>query len=171
MKKLETVISEKTKFSLEFFENFTSGSGGILSRETDDTLNDEDINKLVQKEISKVVKQDRIIFRYWVSQVEKMTDNREIYGHSNQTSEKVLSVSGKIYVRGTVHSLAELVIQKKLLSDYSQASLLNLISIDLGLDVNFLSPQDLKIQIVMIPGDNVRNTFFKKFESEDRIMA
>ena len=116
MKELLATITKKKMLHLAYFENFTSGSGGTLIRDIDSALSVEAIAKLVQKATKKKERQGRIIFRYWVSRVEEMTDNREKYGHSNQTSQKVLSVSGRVYVRGIVINLAELIARKKSLS-------------------------------------------------------
>ena len=110
--------------------------------------------------------QRNVVYCYFVYEYEIMTDNRSKFGHSNQSSEKMIAQTIPLsYVRGESITIGE-ALAKSLndeFSSYVKATLSNFISIDLRLKKESLKEADFNRKIVMIPGEHNRETFFCEF--------
>ncbi len=177
MEEQEKVLTFTTKkvrvLHVESFENYTSGCGMTSARSFDENKTLKNFYKEVLNQENKnrtnfnAERQRNIIYRYWVSEQEIMTDNRSIFGHSNQSSVRYIKgIESMVYVRGEVITIGEALVKSanNTLSEYTQATLSNFISMDLKLKNDNLKERELRRKIVMIPGDTKRETFFCEFK-------
>ena len=168
-----TFITEKRRrLHVQSFENYTSGSGmtegcSIGLEDTEEEIYQKVIdleNQYRSRHFAS--KQRNVAYCYWATESEFMTDDREKFGHSNQTSSKETKVIvPNTYVRGEVITISEALAKSfnERFSDYVKATLSNFISIDLKLDRDNLKEEQLSMKIVMIEGEGKRETFFDHF--------
>ena len=110
-----------------------------------------------------------VVYHYWVTESEIMTDNRKKYEHENQTSKKFLSETIPVtYVRGEIKTLEEFLSMSAndKLTRNEKEKLSNCIFVDLDFDEKNLKESELNTRIVMIPGEGKRETFFEDVKAD-----
>lgn len=152
------------------FENYTRGSGSwekatFLEKKSPEefrqiVLNLENLNRS-----SGIASKHRdVIYHYWVTLSEVMTDDRSRFGHENQSSQKEIStVIPKTYVRGEVLTIAEALIKIETFEGLSANERTRLIEFiyDSPIDADNPTKKELATKIVKIQGEGKRETFFE----------
>jgi len=112
---------------------------------------DEILNDLIKTEDS-AKEPEWLSFLYYINVWEVMIDNREIFGHTNQKSEKFLRhETGQIYFRGIVKKLGEFMnsIPKSGLTVEERNGFYEYLK-DCGYDKNSLTKKELETNLIMI---------------------
>lgn len=179
MKKTLTFTTEKTRtLFVRSFENWTSGCSTTEPFDVEFEGTPEDIHKKVleieNKQRTKFFGEHRrdVVYCYWVTEYEIMTDDRSEFGHSNQSSMKEIAVVvNPTYVRGEVMTIAQAIakIHNGEFSAYSAAGLLNTISMDLKFDMENLAEDQLSTKVMKIQGEGRRETFFEVFPESGNV--
>lgn len=134
--KHQNVLNSDTQFDVTF----------KTPKEIDEILND-----LIKTEDS-VKEPEWLSFRYHINAWEVMTDNREIYGHTNQKSENFLRhETGQIFIRGVVKKLGEFMdsIRKGEMGMAERAGYFDYLK-DCGYDKHALTEKELDTNLIMI---------------------
>jgi hypothetical protein len=124
-----------------------------------------------QRKKSFASKRRNVMYCYWVTKVETITDDRSHLGHENQSSEKEMGVTIPVtYVRGTVMTIREALVKSsnQEFSENTACGLSNLITIDLGLDENNLSDKELDRKVILVYGEGVHEHFFEELNEDSR---
>jgi hypothetical protein len=175
---MENKLNFTVKRKMTLFAKLAYSSGTI-------TTDKYDVENKTAAEIHQVVinleKKEReatrsyqrsIIFCYYVLEHEEMTDNREKFGHKNQTSEKLIKTEIEpVYTYGEVKKLSEWL--AKIANGNLPKEIKSIVDVfiitDLKIDPSELTEKELDIDVIMIPGEKQRKTFFKKFEEGSSI--
>ena len=179
MKNILTFKTKKVKnLFVQFFETDSPGLGDTVTFNLKPSENTEE--KIYQKVLN-LENQYRkegdssgrkVIFRYWVTEIETITDNRSEFGHENQSSSKNTGLIVLVtHVRGEIVTIAEVLalhFANKLPSDVKN-DFSNFISKELEFDEKNLTKDNLQRIIVMIPGEGRRSTFFDQVIHEENV--
>lgn len=174
MKKKRTLAFTTKKVWVLFvrsFENNTKGSEMTERCSFKKNLKPEEYYKKVLELENKYRKgymasaKRNVVYCYHVHEYEILTDNRSKFGHDNQSSEKMVAKTIPLsYVRGEAITIGEALARSlnNKFSSYVRDTLSNFISLDLDLKEEDLKGDNLNRKIVIIPGENKRETFFCK---------
>lgn len=167
VKSLNFTLKKSRYLYIQTFENWTKGSGSTQSCSIGIKETPQDAyNKVLAFENHQRIKRGKqrdVVYRYWVVEMEIMTDDRKKFGHSNMSSSKESKVIvPNTYVRGQIITIDDALQMSKngFFTEYVKSTLSNFISIDLKLDEKNLTKKNLATKIMMIFGEGKRETFF-----------
>ena len=179
MKKALTVtISTQWILHVEFFDNYTDGTGSWATERIRVNLKPETIHKKVlEMENKQRSRHDgknhrQVALNYWVTEEEVIVDNRSKFGHHKCASSKLLRrIIETTYVRGEKMTIREALEQgeKHLISPHTKATLRNVIGLDFKFDIDNLTDEQLDTMVVIIPGELMRKSFFKPLYEGEQV--
>lgn len=169
-KQFEATVSILKKMSVIRIDR--SRRGNVINGETEIDVTDkssEEIDNLIAailKAENNCPEPEWLTIYYYINVYESLTDNREIYGHKNQTSLKFIRPeTNKIYVSGEVYTLAGFLakINSGKLSTFARDALYEYIT-DCGFDKHKLSNEELSTTLIKIESDFPVHVLFEEFQ-------
>ena len=179
-----TLTFKKSTLKVLYVQTFANSTPGhnscrefkISNKETSEEIHQKVLTLENEERTTRMFaeKQRSITYSYWVTEFEKITDNRSTLGHINQSSTKFIKFFvPTTYVRGQITTLGEAILKvlSKEFNENTSTTFLNFVKEELGVNLKLEQPpvKHMKVKIVIIPGDGKRETFFERFNETDQI--